>query len=92
MTVRKSLSISNTHIGARDGECVRDFIGMQRLGGEKQQRVDLRDGAVETPATAHLAPVNDVALHGVGEVHIVLPVISVLTEIIDASIMTASGQ
>ncbi len=46
-------------VGAGDGQGGGDFVGGQRARGNEQQRVELRDGAVESPAGAHFAPVQD---------------------------------
>jgi hypothetical protein len=48
-------------VGARHLQHFGDALGMQRRGREEQQRMHLRDGAVDTPARAHLAPVHDEA-------------------------------
>jgi hypothetical protein len=68
-------------VGSRDSERLADLVGIQRLFRQIEQGVDLRHGAVHPPAAAHFAPVDDVSMHGVGEVHFVPPVISVITEI-----------
>ena len=51
----------------------------------------LRDGAVEPPAGAHLAPVDDVALHYRGEFHDISD-ISVITEIIALPEISSRGS
>jgi hypothetical protein len=49
--------------------------------------MDLRDRAVDAPARAHFAPVEDIALLGWTEFHEVLSLISVITEIKDHSLI-----
>src|SRR6185312_6872231 len=80
-TPRQQLLQTDTHIGACDTERFRDLIGVQSLRGQIQQRVDLGDRAIQSPAAAHLAPVDDVAMHDGGEFH-VFSDISVFSEII----------
>src|SRR5713226_4917073 len=46
-------------IGAGNGERFGDFLGMERPRGKEQQGMDLSDGAVDAPAGAHFAPVED---------------------------------
>src|SRR5712691_7699363 len=46
-------------IGAGHGERFGDFLGMERPRGKEQQGMDLSDGAVDAPAGAHFAPVED---------------------------------
>ena len=57
------------HVGAGHGKGLGDFLGMQRAVDQEQQRVDLRHRAVDAPAGAHLAPVQDVFLDGWCEGH-----------------------
>ena len=51
----------------RDGEGFSDLFGGQRLGGDEEQGVNLRDGAVNAPAGAHFAPMEDEAGGSGGE-------------------------
>src|SRR5712692_4753626 len=46
-------------VGAGHGERLGDFLGMERPRGKEQQGMDLSDGAVDAPAGAHFAPVED---------------------------------
>ena len=56
-------------VGARDGEGVGDVFGGEGFRREVEQGVDLGDGAVDSPAGAHFAPVEDEFLHGVAHHH-----------------------
>ena len=56
-------------VGARHAQRVRDFLGVQRLAVKKQQRVNLRHGAVDAPGGAHFAPVEYEAAGDVGKFH-----------------------
>jgi hypothetical protein len=47
------------HVGAGDAERLADLLGVERLRGDEEQGMDLGDGAVDPPADAHLAPVED---------------------------------
>ena len=49
-------------VGARHGEPGGNVVGGQRRLAEVEQRVDLRDRAVDAPRGPHLAPVHDEAL------------------------------
>jgi hypothetical protein len=49
-------------IGAGDAKSVRDLFGGDGAVGEIEESVDLGDGAVDAPASAHLAPMKDEAL------------------------------
>ena len=53
------LAEAGADVGAGDAERFGDGVGADGRGGEMQQRVDLRDGPVDTPAGAHFAPVKD---------------------------------
>ncbi len=65
-------------VGAGNGEGVGDILGGEGFRREVEQRVHLGDGAVDPPAGAHFAPVQDELLHGVGELHVfIISVISV---------------
>ena len=51
-------------VGAGDVEGGRDLFRVHRPAGEEQQRMDLRHRAIDAPARAHLAPVQDEAAAG----------------------------
>ena len=71
-------------VGAGDGEGVGDVFGGEGLRRQVEQGMDLGDGAVDSPAGAHFAPVEDEFLHGVGQFHVSsISDISVMTEISD---------
>ena len=68
----------------RVGVDVDDLLGVERLIGEVEERVDLRHRTVDAPLRAHLAPVEDEGL-GIGMIekrHFRFRV-SVKTEMID---------
>src|SRR5208282_594521 len=46
-------------VGTRHSQRVADLLGVERLGRDVKQRVNLRDGAVDAPFRAHLAPMQD---------------------------------
>ena len=54
-------------VRAREAERRGDLLGGQRPLREVEQRVDLADRAVDAPLPAHVAPMQDEALDGVGE-------------------------
>ena len=47
-----------------------DIVGAQRLRRQEQQRVDLAHGAIDAPAAAHFAKVQDEALGLRGNSHL----------------------
>src|SRR5688572_1106135 len=55
------LEFPQTGAGVGPGNTKRlgNLIGGQRFFGEEEQRVDLRDGPVETPTGAHFSPMED---------------------------------
>src|SRR5262249_5105154 len=53
------LAQAGADVGARDAERRGDLLGVHRPRRKVQERVDLRDGAVDAPPGAHLAPVED---------------------------------
>jgi len=46
-------------VGTRNGECFRDFFGMQRLRREEQESVHLGHSTVDSPPRAHLTPMEN---------------------------------
>jgi len=46
-------------IGPRDAERLRNGLGVQGRRGKVKERMNLRDRAVDAPARAHLAPMQD---------------------------------
>jgi len=57
-------------VGAGDLKRVRDVLGVQWPGGDEEQRMELGDGAIDAPARAHLAPVEDELLwYGAKNLH-----------------------
>ena len=75
---------AGAHVGACDGEGVGDFFGGEGLRRQVEQGVHLGDGAVDSPAGTHFAPVEDEFLHGTGQRHVfIVSDISVMTEISD---------
>lgn len=53
-------------VGASHREQGGDLVGRQRFAGEVEQGMDLGDGAIETPAGAEFAPVEDELVAEVG--------------------------
>ena len=53
------LAQARADVGAGDDERLAELVGVHRPAGQVKQRMDLRDGSVEAPACAHLAPVQD---------------------------------
>ena len=51
-------------IGARHIQRFCNVVGGERLAQHEEQRVNLCDGAVDAPARAHFAPVQDEAFGG----------------------------
>lgn len=47
------------NIAARYSQCFADFVGGQGAFGDIEQRMDLRDGPIDPPLLAHIAPVKD---------------------------------
>lgn len=66
------LQLLETHgdVGAGEAEEGDDLVGVERTLGEEEERVDLADRAVDAPAGAHLAEVQDEGGGGGGEVHV----------------------
>ena len=58
----RQLLQAHAHVRAADPEPVGDLVGGQRLGRDEQHRVDLPDCAVDAPAAAHFAEMQDEAL------------------------------
>jgi hypothetical protein len=56
-------------VGAGDAERLGDLLGVQRLGRDVEQGVDLPDGAVDAPSRAHLAEMEHEGLDEGGQVH-----------------------
>ena len=54
------LADGGAYVGAGDAEGLSDFFCGKRFGGKIKEGVDLGDGAVDAPASAHLTPVKDV--------------------------------
>src|SRR6266581_1021162 len=54
-------------VGAGHGERFGDFLGVEGPRGKEQQGMDLSNGAVDAPAGAHFAPVEDELLRDGGE-------------------------
>src|SRR6202162_5839443 len=54
-------------VGTSDGEGDGNLIGGQRVRRDEEQGVDLGDGAVDAPAGAHFAPMEDEFLGGGGK-------------------------
>src|SRR2546426_3706822 len=54
-------------VGACHGERFGDFLGVEGPRGKEQQGMDLSDGAVDAPAGAHFAPVEDELLRDGGK-------------------------
>src|SRR6185436_21131694 len=50
---------ARTDVRARNFEGLDDVVGVERIGRDVEQCVDLGDGAVDAPSGAHLAPVTD---------------------------------
>ncbi|MCY1226599.1 hypothetical protein D9M72_388390 [compost metagenome] len=50
---------AHAHVGARELQQLGDLVGIERALRQKDQRVDLPDGAVDAPLAAHLAEVGD---------------------------------
>ena len=46
-------------IGARERQALGNLIGIDRARGEKDQRIDLPDSAVDSPAAAHFAKMRN---------------------------------
>jgi hypothetical protein len=55
------------HVGAGEPQRLDDRLGIDGLFGEIEQRMDLRDRAVDAPMRAHFAPMENEGL-GVGMV------------------------
>jgi hypothetical protein len=47
------------HIGSGNSEDGLDFLGVEGAGAHEKERVDLGDGAIDTPPGAHLPPMKD---------------------------------
>jgi len=61
---------TRTHIGAGDTERVRDLVRCDWAAEQIQQRMNLRDGAVDAPARAHFAPVENESFGNWCEFHV----------------------
>ena len=60
---------SHADVRTRHAELLGDVVGMQGAVGNEDQRVDLADGAIDAPAAAHFAEVQDEALGQGWQVH-----------------------
>jgi hypothetical protein len=76
-------------IGAGHAELGGDVFGGQRPFGKEQQRLDLRDRAVDAPLRAHVTPAQHELFHRRGR-ESELSVISVMTEISVIQMMESS--
>src|ERR1700730_10623581 len=54
-------------VRTRNGEDNGDLVGGERARRDEEQSVDLSHGAIDTPTSAHFAPVEDEFLGGGGE-------------------------
>jgi predicted DCC family thiol-disulfide oxidoreductase YuxK len=55
------------HIGTRHPQSLSNLLGVERALGDIKQRMDLRDGAIDTPLPAHIAPTQHKALDRKGQ-------------------------
>src|SRR5208337_3281773 len=75
------LAKARAHVRARYRKRPGDVFGVDRLGRNEKQRMDLRHGAVDAPAGAHFTPVEDELLRDGSEGWHSVSLSSVITEI-----------
>ena len=65
-------------VGPRDAQGFHDVIGIQRFGGDEEQGMDLCDRAVNAPARAHFAPMeNELLLNWSESIHLFLSILKI---------------